>query len=340
MEIITCAKGKLKVGRKLFNIPNITLKSEIIPRGHNGYVFQAFDNIMQRTVAVKVWINSENRRRNKIEQGLAEVRKISNLNYHDIINVYTGSILDNKIFYIVMEYLEGITLAKWLTSQNHSFSEIFSVWIKIYKSMKYAHNNNVYHGDLHLKNIIVNGENVKIIDFGTSTFVKDTAISKIRESKLFIELIDKLIPSKKMSTFIEIDYKRLTPEIILEACDNWMRLQESITKIEYVYSNRYENRDYSLRSECLALSHAIRETPIFNLSYCNNYIHDVLKEEEYYQWYLQVLYNSFIRLLDKKTFVGDGEIKQLPFSADDDTLMYELWDKMRNLLFKTKKVLR
>jgi len=92
--------------------------------------------------------------------------------------MYSGSNVDDQqhgIFYSIMEYVEGCTLNDWINSHYGSKIEIRTKISKgILETMKKCHEINVYHGDLHTKNIIVSKENeVSILDFGTSFFRKN-----------------------------------------------------------------------------------------------------------------------------------------------------------------------
>ncbi len=68
---------------------------------------------------------------------------------------------------IVMEYIDGVTLNKWL-QQNHSRKERRRIALEIVDAVKYIHSKGIVHRDLKPDNIIIttNGDNVKLIDFG------------------------------------------------------------------------------------------------------------------------------------------------------------------------------
>ena len=65
---------------------------------------------------------------------------------------------------------------------------------KIVESLGYAHKNGVYHGDIHLGNIMVEENDIKIIDFGTSIFVSNQNSKHKREIRLLINLVREMFP--------------------------------------------------------------------------------------------------------------------------------------------------
>lgn len=69
---------------------------------------------------------------------------------------------------IVMEWVDGVTLAEWLTQKNISQKRRMSVFNQVLDAVEYAHSHQVAHRDLKPSNILItrNGERVKLIDFG------------------------------------------------------------------------------------------------------------------------------------------------------------------------------
>lgn len=166
--------GKATINGLVIEIENIYLIKAFKP-GANGIVFQAHEYPLDRPVAVKVWIPKKGDYRNKDEQALAEARKIAKLSHPNIVNIFRIGQLDNGLFYIIMELLPGETLKTFLDNRPELRIR-FDLWYHIFNTLIYAHSKYVYHGDLHDGNIIINGRQPKLIDFGTSIFAKKKVI--------------------------------------------------------------------------------------------------------------------------------------------------------------------
>ncbi|MDR2636681.1 MAG: serine/threonine protein kinase [Mycoplasmataceae bacterium] len=105
--------------------------------------------------------------------------------------VYERGYIDPETFYIVMEYIEGESLARVINSQGHlSVDETLYITIKILESLKELHKsfaNKIIHRDLKPDNIILsdNWITLKIIDFGIATSFRDDKSNGTIEDEIF-----------------------------------------------------------------------------------------------------------------------------------------------------------
>lgn len=144
---------------------------EIIGVGGMAVVYKAYDNIDDRTVAVKILkdeflANDEFRRRFKNES-----KAIAVLSHPNIVKVYDVSYGD-KLQYIVMEYVEGITLKEYIEQQGKiSWKETVHFVMQILRALQHAHDKGIVHRDIKPQNILLlhNG-NIKVTDFGIARF--------------------------------------------------------------------------------------------------------------------------------------------------------------------------
>ena len=139
---------------------------DIIGVGGMAVVYKAYDSIDDRIVAIKVLkeeflAKEEFRRRFKNES-----KAIAILSHPNIVKVYDVSFGD-LIQYIVMEYVDGRTLAQFL-AENPSKAMRERVFVQLLQAVAYMHRCGVVHNDIKLDNVLVTraDNDVRLIDFG------------------------------------------------------------------------------------------------------------------------------------------------------------------------------
>ncbi len=160
---------------------------EIIGVGGMSVVYKAYDNIDDRIVAVKILkeeyiANEEFRRRFKNES-----KYIAVLSHPNIVKVYDVSFGDH-LQYIVMEYIEGITLKEYIEQQKViQPKEAVHFTTQILRALQHAHDKGIVHRDVKPQNIMLlqNGS-IKVTDFGIASFsrsdtrtMSDSAIGSV-----------------------------------------------------------------------------------------------------------------------------------------------------------------
>ena len=144
---------------------------EIIGVGGMAVVYKAYDNIDDRIVAVKILkeeflANEEFRRRFKNES-----KAIAVLSHPNIVKVYDVSYGD-RIQYIVMECVDGITLKEYIQQQGViNYKEAVFFVTQILRALQHAHDKGIVHRDIKPQNIMLleNGA-IKVTDFGIALF--------------------------------------------------------------------------------------------------------------------------------------------------------------------------
>ena len=243
-------------------IPNYVFIRELLPRSANGIAFRANDTILNRTVAIKIWIPRETDSRDRSKQALSEARKIAQLNHPNIVHIYQCSRLRNGWIYSIMEYIDGKNLRALIATENPDFNQRFRLWEQIEEALVYSHNLNIYHGDLHPGNVLITGETVKIIDFGTSIFALDKTFSEKRDVKLLIKLCKKLFHEYQPSLdeVVDIDISHLNSIRALSALSAWVRILFSWQEI----IEREHSEDW-LMTKMYSFSGDVLDTPIFSI---------------------------------------------------------------------------
>jgi Tol biopolymer transport system component len=130
-----------------------------------GEVFKARDTRLGRLVAIKILPDSVARDPNRRARLMREAQLISQLNHPHICTLHdTGS--ENGIDYLVMEYVEGHSLADRLTKGPLPLEEVIRIGIQIAEALDRAHRQRIVHRDLKPGNIMLTKSGVKLLDFG------------------------------------------------------------------------------------------------------------------------------------------------------------------------------
>ena len=134
--------------------------------GGMGVVYEAEDTHLGRHVAVKVLSEEMQRDPSILERFQREARAASTLNHPGICTVHSIEQHDGQHF-IVMELLEGQTLAKRISHQALDLAEAIDLGIQIADALESAHSKGIVHRDLKPVNLILNSRGqIKILDFG------------------------------------------------------------------------------------------------------------------------------------------------------------------------------
>ncbi len=141
-------------------------------------VYKAKDHILSRFVAIKVLKQEFSEDSSFVTKFRAEAQSAAGLEHPNIVNIYdVGS--ENGLYYIVMEYVEGITLKTYIEKKGQlSFKESASIAIQVARGIEAAHNKNIIHRDIKPQNIIISTDGkVKVTDFGIAKATSSNTIS-------------------------------------------------------------------------------------------------------------------------------------------------------------------
>jgi serine/threonine protein kinase len=133
--------------------------------GGMGEVYLATDTRLDRKVAIKVLashLSSSPELKQRMER---EARAISSLNHPHICHLYDIGSQDGTD-YLVMEFLEGETLAERLRKGALPLNEVFKIGIAVAEALAVAHRSGIVHRDLKPGNIMLTQGGAKLMDFG------------------------------------------------------------------------------------------------------------------------------------------------------------------------------
>ena len=133
--------------------------------GGMGEVYKARDTRLDRTVAVKILPSHLSENPEAKQRFDREARTISSLNHPNICTLYDVGQQDG-VDYLVMEYLEGETLADRLRRGPLPVDQVLKYGIEICEGLEKAHRSAVVHRDLKPGNIMLTKMGAKLMDFG------------------------------------------------------------------------------------------------------------------------------------------------------------------------------
>ena len=138
-----------------------------IAKGGMADVFLARDLLLDRPVAVKVLFDQFSQDPNFVERFRREAQRAANLNHPNIVSVYDWG-EEKGTYFIVMEYVEGRSLAEIIQSEGSlSPDKVAEVASEVAAALSFAHRNGIVHRDVKPGNVLVapNGH-IKVADFG------------------------------------------------------------------------------------------------------------------------------------------------------------------------------
>jgi len=138
---------------------------EQIGFGAFGAVWKARDSQLDRIVALKIPRKGQ-LNREEAEKFIREARAAAQLRHQGIVSVHEVG-LEDGLIYIVSDFVEGVSLAEWLSTRQLTFREAAEFCKKVAEAVHYAHEHGVVHRDLKPGNIIVDPSGEPYItDFG------------------------------------------------------------------------------------------------------------------------------------------------------------------------------
>ena len=165
----------LKAGHIIGNRYEIV---ELLGSGGMAYVYKAKCHKLNRFVAIKILKSEFSNDPVFLQKFQVEAQAAASLSHPNIVNIYdVGE--DGDLFYIVMEYVDGITLKEYIKQEGRlSYQEAVEIAIYIAQGIQAAHAQHIFHRDIKPQNILVgrNGD-VKVTDFGIAKAASSSTIT-------------------------------------------------------------------------------------------------------------------------------------------------------------------
>ncbi|MBQ3561957.1 MAG: serine/threonine protein kinase, partial [Clostridia bacterium] len=146
---------------------------EILGIGGMAVVYKAYDNVENRIVAIKILRKEYATNEEFLRRFKNESKAISLLSHPNIVKIYDVSFGD-LIQYIVMEYIEGITLKEFIEREGSlSWKDAVYYTIQILRGLQHAHDRGIVHRDVKPQNIMLLPDGtIKVTDFGIARFAR------------------------------------------------------------------------------------------------------------------------------------------------------------------------
>lgn len=173
-----------QIGKKLDGRYEIT---ELIGVGGMADVYKATDIIENKVVAVKILKKEFSENEEFLRRFRNESKAIALLSHPNIVKVYDVGFSD-KIQYIVMEYIDGITLKEYIENERVlTWKDSVHFIIQVLRALQHAHDRGIVHRDIKPQNIMLFTDGtIKVMDFGIAKFAReegktatDTAIGTV-----------------------------------------------------------------------------------------------------------------------------------------------------------------
>ncbi len=159
------------IGKKLDGRYEIT---ELIGIGGMADVYKATDIIDNKIVAVKILKKEFAENEEFLRRFRNESKAIALLSHPNIVKVYDVG-FSEKIQFIVMEYIDGITLKEYIENEKVlTWKDSVHFIIQILRALQHAHDRGIVHRDIKPQNIMLFTDGtIKVMDFGIAKFARE-----------------------------------------------------------------------------------------------------------------------------------------------------------------------
>src|SRR5882672_4980998 len=157
---------------------------ELIGQGGMGFVFKARQRKIERLVALKILPQSLAADPAFAERFTREGRMLARLNHPNIVTIHDFG-QANGLFYLLMEYVDGVNLRQAMRIGRFTPAQALAVVPKICEALQFAHNEGILHRDIKPENILLDSKGrVKIADFGIAKLLGAAPLSPLPSQKL------------------------------------------------------------------------------------------------------------------------------------------------------------
>lgn len=148
--------------------------TELVGEGGMANVYRATDVLDNRRVAVKILKTEYSESEEFLRRFRNESKAIAVLSHPNIVKIYDMG-FSEKVQYIVMEYIDGITLKDYIDSERVlNWKDAVHFVVQILRALQHAHNRGIVHRDIKPQNImLLTDGTIKVMDFGIAKFARE-----------------------------------------------------------------------------------------------------------------------------------------------------------------------
>lgn len=159
------------IGKRLDGRYEIT---ELIGVGGMADVYKGHDLVDNRVVAIKILKKEFSESEEFLRRFRNESKAIAVLSHPNIVKIYDVGFTE-KIQYIVMEYIDGITLREYMENEKTlNWKDSVHFIIQILRALQHAHDRGIFHRDIKPQNIMMFTDGtIKVMDFGIAKFARE-----------------------------------------------------------------------------------------------------------------------------------------------------------------------
>lgn len=261
----TCAENPFKIGD---SYKNYIIRKKLSERSDTN-LFLIVDKNSKEKFILKALKRKYCQSSSMKENFSREFDIMKRLPYHDNIRKLTGFFKSSPCE-AILEYVEGISIRKWLKVEHRNISIKIHLIKQIIYSYSHMHNHKIIHGDVHTSNFLIdNNNNLKLIDFGFALLEDEIGDSHIETGGIY----GYISPEKASAS--SFNYIEGTPDFCSETYQigiliyriifeelpyqsfTWKELRKNITstskiKLEKVFNSEKINSEFlELLSRCL-----------------------------------------------------------------------------------------
>ena len=157
---------------------------ERVGRGGMGVVYAAYDEELDRKVALKLMLPSRSSATRR-ERMLREARALARLNHPSVVAVHEVGEHDRGVF-IAMEFVEGQTLREWWNARDRDWRQVVDHFARAGEGLAAAHEAGLVHRDFKPDNVMIDqAGRVRVLDFGVARWIGTATEDQPESSDLF-----------------------------------------------------------------------------------------------------------------------------------------------------------
>ena len=193
--------GQLLAGRSSFFLGKYRL-IKLLGRGGMGAVFLGQHTMMNRRVALKILSRQVGKDPASLQRFFSEARAVAALDHPNIVQAFS---VDNEgdRYFLVMEYIDGRDLSKWVETEGPlDFENAADCIRQAAEGLAHGHDQNMIHCDVKPSNLLVNRQGtVKIVDMGLSRLAGENGKKPAaEEDESVLGSVDYLAPEQALQT--------------------------------------------------------------------------------------------------------------------------------------------